>query len=304
MPLTQMPQSRRPQAALPRKSIVWLASYPKSGNTWTRIFLANYLFQRQTPMPINEVHRLGMGDSVEKAYRMAAHRAGPAGANSVRADFDIADYRATLALRGRVLQGIVNNAADVNFVKTHNRRARAFGVELIPAALTRSAIYILRNPLDMVLSYARHYGQTPEFAAAAIGNPDNSVSGESGTAAQFLGSWSDHVTSWTRCRDFPVLVLRYEDMQADPAAAFTQVLAHIGVPADPDRVTRAVEFSSFDELRRQEETHGFVERSANNSRFFHTGRTGQWREALAPEAAERIRHDHAKVMRAYGYLDS
>jgi hypothetical protein len=277
---------------MPRKSIVWLASYPKSGNTWARIFLANYLFDRKTPMPINQVHRLGMGDSIEKAYRMVA---GP--------KFDAGDYRQSLALRGKVLDGIVNNDADVNFVKTHNHRAKAFGVELIPAHLTRSAVYFVRNPLDMVLSYARQYGHTPEFAAAAIGRSDNSITGANGTVAQFLGAWSEHVRSWARCRAFPVLVLRYEDMHADPEAAFTRVLKHIGVPVDPQRVSRAVQFSSFGELRKQEDTSGFVERSPNSERFFHAGVIGQWRTELAPAAAEQICADHRKVMREFGYLE-
>ena len=275
-----------------RKTIVWLASYPKSGNTWTRVFLANYLFDRKTPMPINQVHRLGMGDSIEKTYRMLA---GPG--------FDVADYRQSLALRGKVLGGIVNNDADVNFVKTHNRLTKAFGAVLIPPHLTRSAIYILRNPLDMVLSYARQYGHTPEFAAAAIGRSDNSIAGANGTVTQFLGTWSEHVRSWARCRDFPVLVLRYEDMQADPAAAFTRVLKHIGVPVDPQRVARAVQFSSFGELRKQEDAVGFVERSPKTERFFHSGGSGQWRTELAPEAAAQIRGDHGKVMGEYGYLE-
>jgi len=285
---------------MPRKSIVWLASYPKSGNTWTRIFLANYLFGRTTPMPINQVHRLGIGDSIEKIYRMAARGSAAAGAGG---RFDLADYRQSLALRGRVLDSIVNNDADVNFVKTHNHRAKAFGLGLIPPALTRSAIYILRNPLDMVLSYARQYGHTADFAAAAIGRADNSIAGANGTVTQYLGSWSRHVKSWAKCREFPVLVLRYEDMQADPEDAFTRVLKHIAVPPDPERVARAVRFSSFDELRRQEDAAGFIERSPNTERFFHSGRSGQWRDELAPQVVERICADHGRVMRDYGYLD-
>ncbi len=285
-----MPQPSRPTRS--RKSIVWLASYPKSGNTWTRVFLANYLFGRSEPMPINQVHRLGMGDSIEKAYRMVA-----------RGPFDPADIGATLALRGRVLGAVVNNGAEVNFVKTHNSRTRAFGVELIPPALTRSAIYILRNPLDVALSYARHYNMTPEAAAEAIGRADNAIAASSGTVTQFLGSWSAHVRSWARCRVFPVLVLRYEDIEADPESEFARVLKHIGASADADRVARAVAFSSFDELRRQEDTAGFIERSPTAERFFHSGRSGAWRELLPAPAAERIQADHQSVMQEFGYLE-
>jgi hypothetical protein len=285
---------------MPRKTIVWLASYPKSGNTWTRIFLANYLFGRTTPMPINQVHRLGLGDSIEKMYRMV-ERGSPGGSGG--GNFDIADYRRSLALRGRVLGGIVNNDADVNFVKTHNGRAKAFGLDLIPPALTRSAIYILRNPLDMVLSYARQYGQTLEFAAAAIGREDNSIAGADGTVTQFVGRWSEHVRRWTRAREFPVLVLRYEDMQTDAEGAFTRVLKHIGTPPDPERVARAVRFSSFGELKRQEQATGFIERSPNAGQFFHSGRSGRWRDELAPEVVARICEDHGEVMREYGYLE-
>ena len=279
-----------------RKSIVWLASYPKSGNTWMRIFLANYLFNRNTPMPINEVHRLGAGDSIAQVYRRAA-------SHSPGMRFDISDYRQSLALRGKVLAALVKNDSDVNFVKTHNLRNKAFGVELIPPYLTRSAIYILRNPLDMVLSYARQYALTPEATAAAIGRSDNSIAGATGTVTQFLGSWSEHVRSWARCRDFPVLVLRYEDMQSDPSAAFTQALRHIGVPPDPERVARAAQFSSFDELRKQEDAGGFVERSPNSDRFFHSGSSGQWRNVLTEDIVARITTDHGVLMKKYGYLE-
>ncbi len=274
------------------KSIVWLASYPKSGNTWLRLFLANYLLNRSTPMPINEVHRIGMGDAVGKAYRMVA--GGP---------FDATDPHQTLALRPAVLRRVVANGAQVNLLKTHSYVGKARGIELIPGHLTRSAIYVVRNPLDMVVSYARHYGNSTDFTAGAIARRDNGIAGGNGAVPQFLGNWSDHVRSWTRCRDFPILVLRYEDLLADPAAGFTRALEHLGVPVEPERLARAVRFSSFEELRRQEETTGFVERSDQQERFFDSGRSGRWREELPAEVAERIRYDHARVMRELGYLE-
>jgi hypothetical protein len=275
------------------RSIVWLASYPKSGNTWLRIFLANYLLDRKEPMPINQLHRIGIGDALESAYRTVAGGA-----------FDVTNIRQSLALRPKVLGRIVANGAQVNFVKTHNCRGKAFGVELIPPQMTRSAIYIVRNPLDMVVSYARHYALDPEAAAVAIGREDNAVAGGRGAVTQFLGNWSEHVRGWTRCGEFPVLVLRYEDMQEKPEAAFAQALERIGVPVDRERLDRAIRFSSFEELRRQEEAGGFIERSAFSDRFFDSGRAGRWRDELPPEAADRIRRDHGRVMREFGYLDA
>jgi hypothetical protein len=274
-----------------RKSIVWLASYPKSGNTWTRIFLANYLLNRQTPMPINEVHRVGMGDAIARTYRMVA-----------RGPLDTADPAATLALRGRVLDAIVANGADVNLVKTHNMRDVAMGTELIPAPLTRAAVYIIRNPLDLVLSYARHYGGTLEETVERIARPDNAVAGDHNSVPQFLGSWSGHVRSWTKGARFPVLVLRYEDLHERPEETFARLVEHLGMPVDEERLARAIRFSSFEEVSRQESKASFVEKSPISERFFSVGRAGQWEEALPPDLAERIRRDHGAVMKQHGYL--
>ncbi len=276
----------------PRKNIVWLASYPKSGNTWARIFLGNYLFNTKTPMPINRINQLGMADSSAQMYRAVATGA-----------FDPADPMQALRLRGTVLGRIVNNDADVNFVKTHNVRDRVFGVDLIPAKLTRSAICIIRDPHDVAISYARHFGHTLEAAVASIGRSNNTTAGGGDTVKQFLCSWSEHVTSWTRTREFPVLVLRYEDLQADPEAAFAKALTHIGVPVDDQRLARAIRFSSFDELRQQEKKDPFAERSNKSERFFHTGKSGQWRDVMPEVLVEKIRRDHGAVMREFGYLD-
>ena len=273
------------------KNLVWLASYPKSGNTWARVFLANYLFNVQAPVAINQVHRLGVGDAVTQIYRRAAN-----------GRFDPRDIRGTLALRPKVLRGIAANGADVNFVKTHCRRGRLGGVELVPPELTRAAIYILRDPHDMVLSYARHYGGTPEQAVEAMGRDDHIIMGEAGSAVQFVGNWSDHVNGWTRTRRFPVVFIRYEDLKADPGAGFRRMLDLIGVPVDEERLGRAIRFSSFEEMQRQEAAHGFIERPPRAERFFAGGQSGQGRTELPPALARRIAEEHGPVMQQFGYL--
>lgn len=274
-----------------KKSIIWLASYPKSGNTWTRIFLANYLMNAKEPVPINEVHRIGMGDSIAKTYHMVAGR-----------QIDTTNIELTLGLRDKVMRGIVGNNADVNFVKTHNIRKVARGVPLIPESYTKSAIYILRNPLDMVLSYARHYSASVEDAVMRIGREDNGNAPDDKTVAQFLGTWSDHVDSWTKSVPFPVLTIRYEDLLDDPEKYFSKVLEHIGVPVDKERLARAVEFSSFKTLAAQEEEKGFVEKPQSAEKFFSKGQSGQWKDDLSEELIQQVKRDHGNVMKRFGYM--
>jgi len=274
------------------KNIVWLASYPKSGNTWARLFLFNYLFNPEKPAPINEAHRIGPADATALLYKRAS-----------KEFVDLRNVEATLALRPRVIAAHSSNGADVNFMKTHNANVSAFERRLIPAEFTRSAIYILRNPLDMAVSFAHHYGLTMDKAAEAIGNSAHAIHGDESLVHQFIGSWSDHVTSWTKEKKFKVCALRYEDMIADPEASFARALDSIGAPSEPKRLKRAVNFSSFRELKDQEEKHGFVEQSRNSKNFFRSGKVGEGRSVLPEAAIDRIIADHGPVMREFGYLD-
>ena len=272
------------------RTLVWLASYPKSGNTWLRAFLANYFIDASEPIPINEMQKISFGDSSAPAYaelgRCDPKRLGPA---------QIA------ALRERHLERISLNG-QTNFVKTHNAHIRITGRWLIPARLTRAAVYLIRDPRDLVLSYADHFALDPAAAAAAIASARNRVPTNSRTVMQFLGNWSSHVKSWTRTRDFPVLVLRYEDLLTDPEACFERMLRLIGAPVDPLVLAQATRFSSFEALAAQEQAAGFREKGATQARFFRRGASGQWRDGLAGDIVERITADHGAVMKRHGYL--
>ncbi len=274
------------------RRIVWLASYPKSGNTWTRIFLANYLVNGDAPVPINQAHKFAMGDAILKTYDMVAGR---------RVDARNEDL--VLSLRDKVLRGIVANGAQVNFVKTHNARTKIKGKVLIPKDFTRSSVYIVRNPLDVVLSYSRHFGHPLDQASGMLAQTGNWIAPTEHTVAQYLGRWDAHVTSWTEHSEFPQLVLRYEDLLADAEAQFARLLEHIGIPVDDARLKKAVKFSSFKELSGQESRGGFEEKSHHTDAFFNKGQAGQWKDDLAPELVEKIRTDHAKVLKKFGYLD-
>ena len=273
------------------RTLVWLASYPKSGNTWLRAFLANYFIAGPGPVPINEMQTISFGDSSAPSY-----------AELGRCDPALLVPKQVAALRLRHLERVAGNA-PVNFVKTHCINRKVGSYPLIPPRLTKAAVYVIRDPRDMVLSYADHFALDPEAAVRAIASEQNRVPANPKTVLQFLGDWSGHVRSWTRARDFPVLTLRYEDMLDDPAAAFLKILKLIGAPIDQATLDQAVAHASFDALAAQEAASGFREKGAAQGRFFRRGTSGHWRAQLDPALAERIAADHGQAMARHGYLE-
>lgn len=181
--------------ATPKKSLVWLASYPKSGNTWLRVFLRNYLFDRQTPMPINDVVRVIETDAAPMRYHAAAQ---------------------ALGLRQTMLRRIVANGADLNMLKTHNFNGKPDGRPLMPPPLTRAAVYVVRNPLDVACSLAQYLEVDLDEVADIMVDRRMVMASKGRLCAQYLCDWSTHVDSWAKAPKFPNCVLRYEDLHADP----------------------------------------------------------------------------------------
>jgi len=274
------------------RTLVWIASYPKSGSTWLRAFLANYFIRSDGPVSINEMQKISFGDSSAPAYAELSGR------NPL-----MLSPAEVAAVRERHLERVAAQGA-VNFVKTHCGNGRVAGRWLIPARLTKAAIYLVRDPRDLALSYADHFGLDAAAAAAQMASPENWIPSNPRTVMQFLGSWSDHVMRWTRARDFRVLTLRYEDLLADPAKRFEQVLRLVGAPIDQAVLEQATRYSSFETLAAQEEAEGFREKGADQERFFRMGSSGQWRESLPEAVAARIAADHGAVMKRHGYAIS
>ena len=272
------------------KTLIWLASYPKSGNTWVRAFLANYLFDTDGPAGFDAIERVSSGDVSGPSYQeLSGHHPArlPPGVYP--------------KVRYQHLSRIALSGAPANFVKTHSAQGRIGQHWLIPADLTRQAIYIVRHPLDMLLSYADHWGITLKDAAFQIGADRNMIAANDRTAPQFLGSWSAHVKGWSQARDFPVLTLRYEDMLADPEQAFTRVLHHIGAPVDQAALADAIENTSFKKLSALEKQQGFSERGPQQKKFFRKGTAGQWRGQIPVEIIDKVVEDHGPVMRKLRY---
>lgn len=271
--------------------ILWLASYPKSGNTWVRIFLENLFRNAAQPISINALSVVGFGDAHIPLYQRFAGR--PV------AELDDAALHALREPIQRYLAGL----PETSMVKTHNMLGEYEGRLLIHLECTMGAIYIVRNVFDVTVSIARHYNFAIADAVEAVCSPAFRTRTSPAAIFQILGCWSDHYRSWTSVPGFEPLVLRYEDMKAKPLKAFERAVRHIGIPAGKDRIARAVKFSSFEEVSRQERAAGFRERARDDQVFFHSGRAGGWRQHLSPDQVERLIDAHGDVLRTLGYLD-
>ena len=111
-----------------------------------------------------------------------------------------------------------------------------------------------------------------------------------------------HVRSWTHRAHPGLHVIRYEDLLDDPSKAFGGVARFLGLSPPPERLAKAIEFSSFGVLRAQEESVGFRERAEKQERFFREGKAGQWREVLTEAQVRRIVSRHRDQMARFGYV--
>ncbi len=273
--------------------IVWLASYPKSGNTWFRIFLANLAAGENGPTDINDLHERG-----GMAYN--------------RTEFELA----TLLDSGLISHDDIDNLRPYvyrrltppigqRWIKVHDAYMAAPSGEPIFGVPGTCAVYLVRDPRDVVVSFAFHNSMTVDDTIKLLNSTDSAFcrggKGLEPQLRQLLLDWSGNVASWLDQTDIPVHCIRYEDLRTEPERHFAAALEFAGRIVSQADVQRAVRHSAFDELRRQEAERGFAERMSRTSPFFRSGRVGDWRGQLTDEQVACIEEAHAETMLRFGY---
>jgi Sulfotransferase domain len=268
--------------------LVWLASYPKSGNTWLRVFLHNFLLQPEAPHSINALTDIS-------AVECAAVFFGGLGTA-------LASSRDVQKSRPAVHQRLTELHSGPVFVKTHNANLTSHDVPLCTPAVTAGAIYVVRDPRDVAVSYSAYTGRSIDEIIDFMADPRAAIRATDMQVFELLSSWSAHALSWVGAKNR--LLLRYEDLLANPEAAFGRVARFLGNGAAPERLQRAIIFSDFSVLASQERESGYRAHSAAaQTAFFRAGTSGQWRDVLTSAQAQKIAAAHGEVMRNFGYLD-
>ncbi len=273
--------------------ILWMASYPKSGNTWLRAFIANYLKNPCQPMPIDDLPQFILGDGIAAPFEKIAGR-----------PIDDMTIEEIQALRPKVHEMFAWASSDTVFVKTHNAVSELDGIPTITPEATAGAIYVIRNPLDVAVSYAHHYGISYDRAVQAMASEETVVPPHGNQVHQYLGSWSTHVRSWIQAPGLNPHVMRYEDMTIKPEKTWRALIKFLGLPLETPRLNKAMKFSSFKVLADQEKEDGFIEAVPIDNRvFFRQGKTGAWRKELTHAQVEQMIDVHGEVMTEHGYLN-
>lgn len=265
----------------------WLASYPKSGNTWVRALLSALT---TGDVPLQSLPGSLGNESSDDALPVSL-----SGLDEVEA--------LQVMRRSWMLGDPTSGAFRVR--KTHEPWiAGPDGHATRWQPEGARAIYLVRDPRDVVLSWAHHNGQSPTEAADFMRRGTSHVMGHGHVAhgGWQAVSWSRHVQSWSQECPLPVLVLRYEDLLAEPRPCVEQIADWLDVPVDETSVASAVAACEFTELAAREVIEGFAEAAAPDRVFFRRGRSGGWRTELEPDLARRIEQDHGETMASLGYL--
>ncbi len=271
--------------------LVWLASYPKSGNTWMRNFLHNALKSGNKTHDINKMRHLTTWDSSSAWY-----------ASLLDKPLHECTKQEVAMIRMQANQRIAESTDSLVFVKTHNAMVADRGYAMVNPSVTAGAVYIIRNPLDVVVSYSHHLllsiDETIEYMALTGAQHGNTKK----VAYEVQSSWSENVYSWTHKNNPSLYVVKYEDMLEDTQNTFKDLLSFLQIKLDEQGLLAAIEASSFKKLKQQEQKHGFEEKPKNAKEFFRKGVMDDWKNVLSKSQVDKIVSAHEQQMARFGYL--
>ena len=209
-------------------------------------------------------------------------------------------------LRPAIFRYYSNRFDDLFFVKAHD----AFtylpnGESLFPSDVSFGAIYFIRNPLDVAVSWAFHNGESTTKAEKNI-NSNLKIDSKGNTyqnqQEQNLLTWKGHVNSWTQNKEIPTLILRYEDMKENTLETFKKAVQFLKWDYSDAEIEQAIELSSFKNLKKQENKHGFKERVSKQKKFFRKGEVGDWKNHLTEQQAQDIIEFNQDIMEQFDYV--
>lgn len=281
------------QIASKKGKIAWMSSFPKSGNTWFRC-LMSALFEGK--IDINKIQTDGIFSN-----RLLFDQV-------LDIDGRLLDEEEVKIMMADVYEYSAQFSDSLMLVKVHD--AYVLDVKkkpIFPKSVTHKVVYLVRNPLDVVASYANHNACTIDQSIKMMTNKEGYLARQANglnvnnQLPQLMYSWAGHVNSWLDQKELDVIIVRYEDMKSNALKTFSGVIKKLGFKISNKLIQDAIDMAAFDKLKKAESKQGFKEKNVKSESFFRKGKSGGWVNELNKEQAQKIIDNFEDTMRRLKY---
>ena len=283
--------------------IIWIASYPKSGNTWIRSLIGSYFFSKDGIFNFKVLKNIEQFSPIipSSVLNEKTH------------------YQSKVSKSWIPSQKIINKEKKIRFMKTHNAMCAINGNKFTDRLNTLAVIYVVRDPRNILSSISHHYEMSQNEALEFITNKrkiiypikQGTINESSQTDFNFLSDWSTHYNSWKNIGFCPIQIIKYEDILTNNKKTFVSMLDFLSkffkFQYDKKKIQNSLLSTSFEKLSSLEKKYGFDESaySKNNKKkikFFNLGKENKWKKVLNKSVAKNLENVFNKEMRELGYL--
>ena len=283
--------------------IFWIASYPKSGNTWLRTLISSYYYSKDGIYSDNIIKRIGQFP--EKRHFM-----------EFEYDKNIITDTSRLWIKA---QQKINQDKQLRFFKTHNAFGALNNQKFTDRENSIGCIYIVRDPRNIITSLKNHYEMNDEQALKWMANEKQfiydvqNLEKDGYSDFQFISSWETNYKSWTVQKQIPIKFVKYENLLNETYMVFKDIvefinnLTGINKKIDRERLKNSVQSTSFNKLKNNEKKHGFSEailskKTNKKIPFFFLGPENDWRKILSDDLKIKLNKIYEKKLTELSYI--
>ena len=277
--------------------IIWLASYPKSGNTWVRAFISSLLYSENG---INDFTQLSKIPQFPDRIQF----------KTLIDNFQ--DYK-IVSENWKNAQDILNLDNEIKFLKTHHALVKINNFIFTDNSNSLGVIHIVRDPRTVLLSLKNHFGVTDSFEAKNLLlnehlwlgiNKKEELKDRSNKIPTLIGSWRINYISWkNKIQNY--LLIKYEDLLQNPYEEFFKISNYLEklmkCKFDVDKINNAIKSTSFEKLQKLEE-EGYFKEHAQGAKFFNSGPNSDWKSELDEKIVQELNTKFKNEMLELGYL--
>ena len=267
--------------------IIWIASYPKSGNTWLRAMISTYYYSNDGTFNQTLLKKIDQFPTNKylKEYSFDKNIPG-----------DTCKYWINA-------QENINLDKKVKFFKTHNVFGKINNNPFTNKDNSLGCIYIIRDPRNVITSLSNHYELNYDDALAWMTNHKKYIfdnrGGKDYGNFQFISSWSNNYKSWKIQKDLPIKIIRYEDLLEKTFSVTKEIILFVNKVSknnekvDTQKLRNSVNSTSFNRLKTNEQKEGFAEAIFSKKQnkmipFFNLGPKNNWKNILDEDFANKL----------------